>query len=59
MKRLMPYMAAIAIAVLACNTPPPTVEPPVNDTFVQDTTSPDETPMIDTLPQDTTVNDSL
>jgi hypothetical protein len=55
----MPYVAVIAIAVLACNTPPSPVEPPVNDTFVQDTTAPDETPMIDTLPQDTTVNDSL
>lgn len=59
MKRLLPYMAAIAIAVLACNTPS---QPPVDDTdstFIQDTTPPDSTPMIDSVAVDSAQTDSL
>lgn len=59
MKRLLPYMAAIAIGVLACNTPPPPTSDDTDTTFIQDTTPPDSTPMIDSIAVDSAQTDSL
>jgi hypothetical protein len=59
MKRLLPYLAAIAIGVLACNTPPPVASDDTDTTFTQDTTPPDSTPMIDSIAVDSVNADSL
>ena len=52
-------MAAIAIGVLACNTPPPPTSDDTDTTFIQDTTPPDSTPMIDSIAVDSAQTDSL
>lgn len=59
MKRLLPYLAAIAIGVLACNTPPPPTSDDTDTTFIQDTTPPDSIPMIDSIAVDSVNADSI
>ena len=55
MKRLIPYMVVIAIAVIACLQPtPPPVTPDEDSTFVQDTVPP-----VDSVSIDTTISDTL